>query len=149
MKDNCQKCGHKLTVLFYTKDCERCNNKTSQMFYKGYVLWTLTPEAIWEVQEHPIFRTSEDAGKWWKSNPTYLSSFFEVREVISQDHFDWVPDFYFAGEVADIRYRVAYKLSQEKSKKPTVIMLPLDVLLPDVPNLLLNKEDRVAIGIEP
>jgi hypothetical protein len=148
MPEKCMKCGHNLTVLFYTKDCGRCSNKTSEWFYHGYVLWTIVPDQVWDVQEHPVFKSAEEVGKWWKSNQTYLASFMEVREVLSNEPFEWIPMTYFNCEVADTRYKVTSKLTKEKPAKPTVIIIPADVLLPEGEKVLLNKEDRKALGIE-
>jgi hypothetical protein len=87
IQQTCKVCGSKLVPLFYTVECNRCDKPITGWFYRAYVLWTLEPDELWSIHEHPIFKWRSDCEIWKEKQ--YKPSGLEVRHVLSYDKFFW------------------------------------------------------------
>ena len=115
-------------------------------FHHGYILWTTSKDPLWAVQEHPIFKIDEDVVAYQAHN--YTAKDFEIRDVLSYVPFLWIKMFNTDYQVADTYYKVREDhLFDPAKEKPTVILMPSEVILPDQETILLDKDSRVSLGL--
>ena len=142
----CSVCGYTMTPLFYSMSCDRCDNPMTGWFHHGYILWTTSKDPLWAVQEHPIFKIDEDVVAYQAHN--YTAKDFEIRDVLSYVPFLWIKMFNTDYQVADTYYKVREDhLFDPAKEKPTVILMPSEVILPDQETILLDKDSRVSLGL--
>lgn len=137
---DCPHCGNKMTELFYSVVCDFCT-KPRGMFYHGYILWTIYPDMLWEVQEHPVFRYRTEVLKWQQKQ--YSSTDFEARDVLCLEPYFWIEMYGSKFTVADTRFRVTKDVKDIKNK---VYLTDKKVKLPDIENIYIDDKETFGLN---